>query len=290
MKANREILKEILKNPKNKHLLIAEVHTDHSSKDLILQNMDLLATSGRHIIIILEHVSIKQNELLNSIGHILKGELEPAHEAMIDELIKREFSNMYTLFTPGGKKLLDVIKQGLKNGFIVAGAENHITGYTSVIRGNYCNRIYDGNRAFAIEIKNHQQLTLTDPFIILLAGANHIADYKAEGILGTPVIKGVKSLIAQNDDTVSWLVKDCEENEMESIGYNQVVNVTKGGAPQYFDIFTNRLPVSEIELPKQETFEATDKSICFFSHKHALSKTIEETIDSSWEQLDSKKK
>jgi hypothetical protein len=265
MKSSREILNDVLQDAQKKHLLIGEDHTHHASKDLILENFDLLAASGRNIIIILEHISVEKNELLRMIGQILKNELDPKMEKIIDETIRKNFSTMYCS-TKGGEKFLEVIKKSLKSGFTVVGAENHFTGYTSNFTGFYCNRIADGNKAFTAEIKNCLQKS--NSFIILLAGAKHISDYKAESLLGTPVIQGVKTLIDHHNDTVSWFAKDSVSIEEESVLYNQPVSYL--GSNLNFDVITNRTPPPETPFEDKvsaSTSTNTSEPITFFFRK-----------------------
>jgi hypothetical protein len=270
MKSDRELLQDILSNPKIKHILIGEKHTDSSPKDLILDNMDLLVdlnkTAGRKVILMLEHLSCRDNYLLETVRN--KKTLSPENEL---------FLNAYNIYN---KKFTALIKQALLNNIEVRGAENEFTNYSSSISHNVWERLENGNRSFAKEL-----ITASDgeSLIIFLGGLAHLVNiYSLDNQLH---IEGLQERVNHDGNTISWAIFDnssLEQAEFFSCTQEtSQVAIVPGFKNLQFDFISKRNPLAvtkpfsqpednskDIQLPlaKMKKEETKNRKLKFFKN------------------------
>ena len=261
MKSNRQILTELLSDTKIKKILIAENHVEHTPKDLLLYNIDLLCnstvTKGRRVKILLEHFPVKSIDAVKQLFNLLpkmtnemKQQLNFSSQVqpidILDSILEKKFSTIYSLYPGAGQKILDLIKTAIYYDIEIDGIENFYSGYSSSIIGSYQQRIKQGNLAAASEIKQCVD-TSSNYIIILLMGAAHVSNYLD--------VDGVKKLVNLNNDTISWRVKDCALDEDEKETNNAQETITPLLKLE-FDTLTTKVPINEMARIQKEGGES----------------------------------
>ncbi|CDZ79421.1 hypothetical protein BN59_03739 [Legionella massiliensis] len=193
--SNRALLKGLLSNNLIKKLLLAEDHLGQTSKNLLLNNMDLLVNyqkeTGGKIILILEHIPSYLNPQLR----------ESSEKMLIASKFNMQLETRYT-------EIGNIARLAISNGIEVRGGENEKTNFRSVVRDGIKLRIKEGNEAFTEEITKVEREE-PDALIIFLGGAAHIPTMNINGELVT----GLQQRVSVGEDTFSWLVIDVDEND-----------------------------------------------------------------------------
>lgn len=200
MSTSVEIIKALLKNKTIKKILIGENHFDYTPKEILIAIIEEIASNsfecGRKLVLVLEHLSIKEQELINAAVQ---------NRNFSDEVEK--IFRKFPFVDPENLSLnmfVELAKTAIQAGIQIIATENHETGYSSLITRSELYRIQTAGRAFA-EAFSSPIVEEEQVVVVFLGGAAHVVDLYLDG---KAAIMGLKTAITENNDTVSLYISD----------------------------------------------------------------------------------
>lgn len=256
-----ELLKSYLSNPTIKNILIAEDHLEYTPKEVLIDLLDEIERGlficPKKIVLIFEHISIKNQEAINT--------------AVNNKVFTEELKNIFLtcpFIEPKNLEInmfVELAKKAICGGIPILATENQATGYSSFILSTPIKRIHTANAAF-LQAFDNEIFSQENTVAIFLGGAAHIVDLHANSQLKFDAgsIMGLKTALNDQGDTVSLFIHD------------------EGGNFR-FPNPTNEAP--KIALKGYQGSENFDKCICVKPAKKLLSEIKEQAQGSMAAQV-----